>query len=66
METVVNAVTGFLCAPTPDAFAVALAHIVRMFVAHDRTMNVAAKAHVSKHFSFDAFARQMNNIVCNL
>jgi alpha-1,3/alpha-1,6-mannosyltransferase len=64
-ETVVDGVTGFLCAPKPEAFAAALMSLVRDPGLADR-MGRAAREHVAKHFSRVAFSEHLGRIVEDL
>ena len=61
-ETVVDGVTGWLCDPTPAAFAQAYVHVLRMAGAGGaglRAMGAAARARVVDHFSLDAFGERL-------
>ena len=65
LETVIDGKTGFLCEPTPDAFAVKMAHFVRTTGARGE-MGKAGKRRVIGSFSFAAFTRKLNRIVTRL
>ena len=62
LESVVPGVTGFLCTPTPEAFAAAIAEVLAMSPARAAEMGRAGRAHVVGRFSRDAFARQLAGI----
>ena len=65
LETVIDGKTGFLCEPTPDAFAGKMAHFVRTPTAR-REMGQAGKRRVLGSFSFAAFTRKLNLTICRL
>ena len=65
LETVIDGKTGFLCEPTPEAFAVKMANFVRTPTAQ-REMGRAGKRRVLGSFSFAAFTRKLNGTVCRL
>jgi alpha-1,3/alpha-1,6-mannosyltransferase len=64
-ETVLHGETGFLCEPTADAFANALAPVVsdRQLAA---TLGQQGHAHVARRFSLDAFGDNLDAIVQRL
>eukprot|EP00053_Salpingoeca_punica_P010430 m.93758 g.93758 ORF g.93758 m.93758 type:complete len:404 (-) comp15384_c0_seq1:124-1335(-) len=55
LETVADALTGYLCEPEPDAFAEKMATFVRT-PALSGTMGARGRTRVVERFSFDAFA----------
>ena len=65
LETVQDGVTGFLCNPDAESFALAMQKFVK-----DPSLSLvlgeAGKENVIKKFSFDAFAEHLHNIVCCL
>ena len=65
LETVVDGVTGFLCEPTPVAFA---EKMERLFVGQEEAevMGEAGRNHVVLNFSFQAFTEKLNTIVTDL
>ena len=65
LETVIDGKTGFLCEPTHDAFAVKMAHFVRTPTAREE-LGRAGKKRVVGSFSFPAFTRKLNGIICRL
>lgn len=58
LETVVHEETGFLCEPTPEAFAAAMARFVKDPNLAGR-MGAKGRQRVRDHFSRDAFARSL-------
>ncbi len=64
-ETIVHGVTGFLCAPTADGFAEALAPLIRDDSMR-RRMGRAAREHVATNFSREKFAERLEGIVRDL
>lgn len=59
-ESVVQGRTGWLCEPTPDAFARAYEEVAASAATPRlREMGVAARAHVEASFSLDAFGRKL-------
>ena len=65
LETVIDGKTGFLCEPNADAFAVKMAHFVRTPSARGE-MGRAGRRRVVGSFSFAAFTRKLNGIICRL
>ena len=65
LETVVDGKTGFLCEPTPDAFAQQMLYFVQNPGA-SREMGEAARDHVVENFSFEAFTHKLDSIVVKL
>lgn len=65
LETVIDGKTGFLCEPTPNAFAGKMAHLVLTPTAR-MELGQAGKRRVLGSFSFPAFTRKLNGIVCRL
>ena len=65
LETVIDGKTGFLCEPTPEAFAVKMAHFVKTAGAREE-MGRAGKRRVVGSFSFAAFTRKLNTTVSRL
>jgi alpha-1,3/alpha-1,6-mannosyltransferase len=61
-ETVVHGETGFLCAPTAEAFADALARLLGDSAGAAR-MGRAGRAHVAQHFSRAAFGRRLEAVL---
>uniref|UniRef100_A0A7S0LPA1 Alpha-1,3/1,6-mannosyltransferase ALG2 n=1 Tax=Coccolithus braarudii TaxID=221442 RepID=A0A7S0LPA1_9EUKA len=62
-ESVLHGSTGWLCEPTPQAFAAAFAKVVEMCVADAAAldqMGVSARAHVVERFSHRSFAMQLD------
>jgi alpha-1,3/alpha-1,6-mannosyltransferase len=62
LETIRNAQTGFLCAPTPDAFAAALCPLITDAGLAQR-MGAAGRHHVAANFSRAAFGAHLESIV---
>ena len=59
-ESVVHGVTGWLCEPTAEAFAEALAQVAAMAASGElQARGEAARAHVQQSFSLQAFGRQL-------
>ena len=65
LETVIDGKTGFLCEPTAEAFAEKMAYFVRTPAAKGE-LGQAGKRRVLGSFSFPAFTRKLNGIVCRL
>ena len=65
LETVVDGKTGFLCDPTPEAFAQQMLYFVQNPGA-SREMGEAARDHVIENFSFEAFTHKLDSIVVKL
>ena len=61
-ETVRHGATGWLCPPTPVAFAEALAHLLAD-AAMARRMGEAGREHVRTHFSRAAFGARLDAAV---
>ncbi len=61
-ETVIDGVTGYLCPPTKEAFAAALARLVEDDAAA-QTMGRAAREHVRRNFSRKMFAARLEEII---
>ena len=62
LETIVDGKTGFLCDPTPDAFAEKMFQLV----SHPdmaKQMGTTGKQHVVYKFSFEAFTEKLNSFV---
>ncbi|MDX2171336.1 MAG: glycosyltransferase [Deltaproteobacteria bacterium] len=64
-ETVRDGETGFLCAPTPQAFAAAARRLVEDGTFADR-LGAAGRQRVAQHFSFDRFAAQLDTLLRSL
>ncbi|KAJ1831963.1 Alpha-1,3-mannosyltransferase-like protein [Coemansia sp. RSA 2711] len=58
-ETVVHGETGYLCEPSPDHFAEAIARVLAAPVDQRRAMGDAGRARVLQHFSLDAYADKL-------
>jgi alpha-1,3/alpha-1,6-mannosyltransferase len=60
-ETVVHGATGWLCEPTPAAFASAYSRVARLAAEGDalRKVGADARAHVEAKFSREAFGRSL-------
>ena len=59
-ESVVHGQTGWLCEPTPAAFAAAFAEAARLEAAGElRGRGLAARARVEEHFSLGAFGEKL-------
>lgn len=65
LETVINNKTGFLCDPSPLAFAERMAHLIKNphLVAE---MGAAGRSHVQQNFSFEAFTKKLDKVVMAL
>lgn len=61
-ETVLDGETGFLCAPTADAFGGALAGLLAEPERAAR-MGLAGRAHVARHFSRAVFGQRLETIL---
>ena len=64
LESVVPGQTGFLCKPTPEAFAKAMADVLKPGEAE--RMGAAASYHVRSKFSRTAFGNALNDAVLEL
>lgn len=64
-ETVVNAVTGYLCEQTPEEFSKAMLKFATG-VNDKETMGAASHSRVVSNFSFDKFSEHLNYIVQGL
>ncbi|CAG0881153.1 unnamed protein product [Darwinula stevensoni] len=64
METILDGETGFLCDPTPKAFAVKMAHFIQN--PESRSMGMAGKKRVETDFSFETFTNALNEAVSSL
>lgn len=64
-ETVRDGETGFLCPPTPAAFAAAARRLIEDGALADR-VGSAGRQHVARHFSFERFAAQLDAILRSL
>jgi alpha-1,3/alpha-1,6-mannosyltransferase len=64
-ETVVDGETGFLCAPTPDAFADALARLVTDPACAAR-LGRAGRRRVANEFSREAFGRRFAAVLADV
>lgn len=65
LETVLEGETGFLCDPTPEAFA----EKMRYFVEHGSAsaeMGERSREHVIRNFSFAAFTKKLDSVVREL
>lgn len=62
LETVQNGVTGFLCNPDAESFALAMKEFLKN-PSLSSTMGEAGKENVIKKFSFDVFAQHLHSIV---
>ncbi len=62
LETVIDGRTGFLCDPSPEAFAEKMLYIVQH---SDECVDMGERGHghVIKNFSFEAFTEKLNSIV---
>ena len=65
LETVLSGKTGFLCEPTPAAFADKMLYLVCNPRAVEE-MGETGRDHVVKNFSFEAFTRKLNSAVLEL
>lgn len=65
LETVQDGVTGFLCNPDAESFALAMQKFLKN-PSLSSTLGDAGKMNVIKKFSFDVFAQHLHNIVCCL
>ncbi|KAJ7331170.1 Alpha-1,3-mannosyltransferase-like protein [Desmophyllum pertusum] len=65
LETIQNGVTGFLCNPDAESFALAMQKFLKNPSLRS-TLGDAGKQNVIKKFSFDVFAQHLHNIVCCL
>ena len=65
LETVQDEVTGFLCDPDAESFAVAMQKFMKD-PSLSSTMGEAGKENVIKQFSFEVFSQHLNSIVCCL
>ena len=65
LETVLDGETGFLCEPTPKAFAEKMLYYVRNFSARV-SQGKSARDHVVSQFSFNAFTTKLDSIVSEL
>ena len=65
LETVLHGETGYLCEPNEDAFSDAMLNIVKEPGVVEE-FGQEGHAHVKKNFSFDAFSRNLDLIVCQL
>jgi glycosyltransferase involved in cell wall biosynthesis len=62
VETIVDGGTGFLCDPTPEAFAGALLRLLGEPGVIDQ-MGRAGRAHVQEHFSMTVFGQRIEKIL---
>lgn len=62
LETVQNGVTGFLCNPDAESFALVMKEFLKN-PSLSSTMGEAGKENVIKKFSFDVFAQHLHSIV---
>jgi alpha-1,3/alpha-1,6-mannosyltransferase len=65
LETIRHGETGFLCDPTPEAFAGAVARLMAEPELADR-IGRAGRRHVAEHFSRDAFGARLETIMQQL
>ncbi|GFH11413.1 alpha-1,3 1,6-mannosyltransferase ALG2 [Haematococcus lacustris] len=65
-ESVVHGVTGFLCDPTPSAFASAARQLLAQGGAKAHSMGEAARAHIVDRFSRAAFGKQLDSYIKGL
>lgn len=65
LETVQHEVTGLLCHPDAESFAVAMQKFMKD-PSLSSTMGEAGKENVIKQFSFEVFSQHLNSIVCCL
>ena len=65
LETVQNGVTGFLCNPDAESFALAMQKFVKDLSLSSK-LGDAGRENVIKKFSFEVFAQHLHNIVCCL
>ncbi|GAQ78823.1 Alpha-1,3-mannosyltransferase [Klebsormidium nitens] len=64
-ESVDHQTTGFLCPPTPDAFAAAMADLLQHPQLAEK-MGHAARAHVERSFSREVFGSKLEHMVLQL
>lgn len=62
LETVLHGRTGFLCEPTPEAFAEKMLYFVQHSTVGESMGNIA-RQHVIRNFSFDSFTEKLDTIV---
>lgn len=62
LETVLDGKTGFICEPTPGAFAAAMASICDMDEARAARMRRDAVDHIRRKFSRESFGRTLHTI----
>jgi alpha-1,3/alpha-1,6-mannosyltransferase len=63
LESVVHGQTGFLCEPTPEAFADAMVQIIHNNPERNRYMGKMGHQQVVNHFSFEAFTSALDKVV---
>ena len=62
LESVAHGQTGFLCEPTPEAFADAMVQVIRD-PERNRRMGEMGRQQVIDHFSFEAFTSALDGVV---
>ena len=65
LETVLHGETGFLCEPNQDAFSDAMLRVIKE-PGVVKEFGTKGHAHVKNNFSFEAFSRSLDAIVCQL
>ena len=68
LETILDGETGFLCEPSPEAFASAMERLYGEGGggARAKAMGEAGRRHVERNFSFQAFTAKLNDVILNL
>ena len=66
LETVEHEVTGFLCDPTAESFASAIAKIIAFTPEQRKAMGELGRERVIKMFSLEAFTNNLENILYDL
>lgn len=64
-ESVQHAKTGYLCEPSPESFASAMALILQD-PSRAKLMGKDARKHVEEHFSRQVFGERLNSIIYGL
>lgn len=65
VETIKNGVTGFLCNPTPQAFALAMGTFIKD-PQLAKTMGEEAWRHVTENFSTKTFGQRLNQFFIDI
>ncbi|KAJ0046708.1 hypothetical protein Pint_04759 [Pistacia integerrima] len=65
VETIKNGVTGFLCNPTPQAFALAMGSLIKD-PQLAKTMGEEARRHVTENFSTKTFGQRLNRFIIDI